>query len=134
MYASLRATPRFSINIPVRIRRLDEFNSVEYSVETSNLSAGGMYFSSDYQLELDTPVRAYLTMPEQIFGKPILRWCCESRVVHLHPAGALRNTLGVGLSFYTYTVLGMRTRPLRKTLTPSAGTARDDNAQDRNSD
>lgn len=134
MYASLRATPRFSINILVRIRRLDELNSVEYSVETSNLSAGGMYFSSDFQLELDTPVRAYLTMPEQIFGKPILRWCCESRVAHLQPGGAPRNTLGVGLSFYKYTVLGMRTRPWQKILIPSARTVRDENAQDRNSD
>jgi hypothetical protein len=134
MYASLRATPRFSINIPVRIRRLDEFNSVEYSVETSNLSAGGMYFSSDFQLELDTPVRAYLTMPEQIFGKPILRWCCESRVVHLHSSAAPRNMLGVGLSFYTYTVLGMEMRTWQKELISSARTARDENAQDRNSD
>jgi PilZ domain len=130
MYASLRATQRFSISIPVRIRRLDEFNSVEYSVETSNLSAGGMYVSGDFQLELDTPVRAYLTMPEQIFGKPILRWRCESRVVHLHPSGAPRTKLGVGLSFYTYTVLALETQTWQTRFISSAGTARDENAQD----
>jgi hypothetical protein len=134
MYSRHRATPRFNINTPVRIRRLDVFDSIEYSVETSNLSAGGMYFSSEMGLELDTPVRAYLIMPEQIFGEPVHRWCCDSRVVHLHLDGPPSNTLGVGLSFYTYAVLSIRTRTWQKRLIPSARTARGENAQDRNSD
>jgi hypothetical protein len=47
LYASDRSTPRFNLNIPVRVRRLAESGSIEYTVETSNLSEGGMYFSSD---------------------------------------------------------------------------------------
>jgi PilZ domain len=105
MYTSDRTTPRFNLNIPVRVRRLDESGSREYTVETSNLSEGGMYFSSEVQLELDTPVRAYLVMPEQIFGKPIVRWCCNGRVVHLDPSGAPGNKLGVGIAFHTYAEL-----------------------------
>jgi hypothetical protein len=105
MYASERTTPRFDLNVPVRLRRLDEIGSIEYTVETSNLSEGGMYFSSDIQLDMDTPVRAYLEMPEQIFGKPIVRWCCDGRVVHLDPGGSPGSRLGVGIAFHTYAVL-----------------------------
>jgi hypothetical protein len=105
MYLRDRLDPRFNLNIPVRIRRLDESGSVEYTVRTSNLSEGGMYFSSDIQLELDTPIRAYLVMPEQIFGKPVVRWCCDGRVVRLDPNGPTRSRLGVGISFHTYAAL-----------------------------
>jgi hypothetical protein len=105
MFQHDRTTPRFDLNIPVRVRRLDESGSVEYSVETSNLSEGGMYFSSDVQLEMDTPVRAYLVMPEQIFGKPLVRWCCDGRVVRLDPSDPPGSKLGVGIAFHTYAVL-----------------------------
>ena len=105
MYTSDRSTPRFNLNVPVRLRRLDESGSIEYTVETSNLSEGGMYFSSDIQLELDTPVRAYLEMPEQVFGKPVVRWYCDGRVVHLDPSDPPGSSLGVGIAFHTYAVL-----------------------------
>jgi hypothetical protein len=64
-----------------------------------------MYFASDIQLEMDTPVRACLEMPEQIFGKPTVRWCCDGRVVHLDPLGPLDSRLAVGTAFHTYAVL-----------------------------
>jgi PilZ domain len=105
MYTSDSSTPRFNLNVPVRLRRLDECGSIEYTVENSNLSEGGMYISSDMQLELDTAVRAYLEMPEQIFGKPIVRWCCDGRVVHLDPSEPPETRLGVGIAFHTYAVL-----------------------------
>ena len=105
MYTSDRTTPRFTLNVPVRLRRLDQSDSIEYTVETSNLSEGGMYFASDIQFEMDTPVRACLEMPEQIFGKPNVRWCCDGRVVHLDPLGPLDSRLGVGIAFHTYAVL-----------------------------
>jgi hypothetical protein len=105
MFKHDRTTPRFDLSIPVRVRRLDESGSTEYTVETSNLSEGGMYFSSDVQLEMDTPVRAYLVMPEQIFGKPLVRWCCDGRVVRLDPSDPPGSKLGVGIAFHTYAVL-----------------------------
>jgi hypothetical protein len=105
MYTSDRTTPRFNLNVSVRLRRLDESGSTEYTVETSNPSEGGMYFSSDIQLEMDTPVRAYLEMPEQIFGKPVVRWCCDGRVVRLDPSDPPGSRLGVGIAFHTYAVL-----------------------------
>jgi hypothetical protein len=105
MFTHDRTTPRFDLSIPVRVRRLDESGSTEYTVETSNLSEGGMYFSSDIQLEMDTPVRAYLVMPEQIFGVPLVRWCCDGRVVRLDPSDPPGSRLGVGIAFHTYAVL-----------------------------
>jgi hypothetical protein len=105
MYACERATPRFNFNVPARVRRLDEIGSTEHDVITSDLSVGGMYFCGDIQLEVNTPVRAFLVMPEQIFGKPILRWRCEGRVVHVRLGGPPENGLGIGISFHTYAVL-----------------------------
>jgi hypothetical protein len=78
-----RTTLRFNIHIPARIRRLGRVDAVEHGIGASNLSTAGRYFSRHTQLELDTPIRACLRMPEQIFGKPIVRWCCDGRVVHL---------------------------------------------------
>jgi hypothetical protein len=108
MYANDGASPRFDIKVPVRIRGLDAFGSVEHKAQTSNLSAGGIYFSSDIQLELGTPVRAYLRMPAQIFGKPIVTWCCDGRVVQLNLIDQLGKRLGVGISFYAYACLSFR--------------------------
>ena len=110
-----RTTPRFNLSIPVRVRWLSNNRTIEYSVETSNLSLGGMYFSSELRLELDTPVRAYFQMPEQIFGKYLGRWCCDGSVVHLAPNRALGKRPGVGISFRTYAVLaGSRVAPIHE--------------------
>jgi hypothetical protein len=105
MYATHRTTPRFNLNIPVKIRRFDQMDSIEHTVVSSNVSAGGVYFLSDIHLEIDTPVRVCFKMPEQIFGKPIARWCCEGRVIHIHPSARSGNELGVGLSFQMYALL-----------------------------
>jgi hypothetical protein len=105
MYTCQRTEPRFNLAVPVRLRRLDEIGSTEYGVASSNLSVGGMYFSSNVQLEVNAPVRAYLVLPEEIFGKPILRWRCEGRVVHVALSGPPGNRLGVGIWFHTYTML-----------------------------
>lgn len=102
MYSNLRMLPRFDLDIPMRIRDLDHLHSHEHAVICSNISAGGAYFVSTIQLEMDTRVRVYLIMPEQIFGKPVVRWCCEGRVIHVHLLPHAANKLGVGLSFQMY--------------------------------
>jgi hypothetical protein len=105
MYSSSRATPRFNLKIPIRIRRLDEVGSAEHTVMSSNVSAGGVYFASDLQLKLGTPVRVYFRIPEQIAGKPVPRWCCEGRVTHVHSSGRLGKELGIGICFQLYSLL-----------------------------
>jgi hypothetical protein len=105
MYQNHRATTRFNLNVAIRIRRLDQMGSIEHTVICSNISAGGVYFSSDVQLNLDTPVRLYLMMPEQVFGRGTGRWRCEGRVIHIHPSTRPGGELGVGLSFQNYAML-----------------------------
>jgi hypothetical protein len=105
MFANHRSTPRFNLKIPVRIRRLDEMGSTEYTVVSSNVSAGGVYFASELQLKVGTPVRVFFRIPEQLFGKPAARWCCEGRVIHTHSNGNPGNELGTGISFQMYTLL-----------------------------
>jgi hypothetical protein len=105
MYSSSRTTPRFNLKIPIRIRRLDEMGSAEHTVMSSNVSAGGAFFSTDLQLALGTPVRVYFRLPDQIVGMSVPRWCCEGRVIHVHPCGRSRKELEVGISFQMYTLL-----------------------------
>jgi PilZ domain len=105
VFATRRATPRFDLKVPVRIRSLDQLGTAEHAVTSSNLSMGGIYFPSAFQLKVGNSIRLYLIMPEQIFGKPIVRWCCEGRVIHVLPSGRLGSILGVGVSFQMYAVL-----------------------------
>jgi hypothetical protein len=102
VYSNLRMLPRFNLDIPMRIRDLDQLDSHEHAVICSNISAGGVYFLTTTQLKIDTRVRAYLRMPEQIFGKPVVRWCCEGRVIHVHRVPHAASKVGVGLSFQMY--------------------------------
>lgn len=105
MYANHRTTPRFNLKIPIRIRRLDEMGSTEYTVLSSNVSAGGVYFAGELQFEPGMPVRMYFTVPEPIFGKPAARWCCEGRVIYTLLTGLQGNGLAAGISFQTHTLL-----------------------------
>jgi hypothetical protein len=102
MFVNHRTTPRFNLKIPIRIRRIDQLGSTEYTVLSSNVSAGGAYFESELQLEPGTPVRMYFTVSEPIFAMPAARWCCEGRVIYTlltHHEGYGRAT---GISFQTH--------------------------------
>jgi hypothetical protein len=105
MYANHRTTPRFNLKIPVRIRGIDQSGSTEYTVLSSNVSAGGVYFASELHFEPGIPVRMYFTVPEPIFGKPAARWCCEGRVIYTLLTDHHGNGLAGGISFQTHTLL-----------------------------
>jgi PilZ domain len=105
MYANHRTTPRFNLKIPIRIRRIDQSGSTEYTVLSSNVSAGGVYFASELQFEAGMLVRMYFTVPEPIFGKPAARWCCEGRVIYTLVTDQRGNGLAGGVSFQTHSLL-----------------------------
>jgi hypothetical protein len=86
MYAIHRTSPRFNLKIPIRIRRLDETGSAEYTVVSANLSAGGLYFVSEVEFERGALVRAYFRIHEFVAGKSVPRWYCEGRVIHVRPS------------------------------------------------
>jgi len=105
MYAYERANPRFNLKVPIRVRDLDQMGSTEYSLTASNVSAGGIFFWVAAHLKVRTKVRLFLIMPIEIFGNPVVRWCCDGRVVHTRLNGLSKNTLGVGVSFHKSTAL-----------------------------
>jgi hypothetical protein len=105
MYTNHRTTPRFNLKIPFRVRRIDQSGSTEYTVVSSNVCAGGVYFARELQFEPGMPVRMYFTVPEPIFGKPAARWCCDGRVIYTLLTDHHRNGLAGGISFQTHTIL-----------------------------
>jgi hypothetical protein len=105
MFANRRTTPRFNLNIPIRIRRIDQLGSIERTVLSSNVSAGGAYFASELQLEPGTPVRMYFTVPGPIFGMPAARWCCEGRVAYTLFIDRQAYWRAAGISFQSHTIL-----------------------------
>jgi hypothetical protein len=105
MYANHRTTPRFNLKIPIRISRIDQSGSTEYTVLSSNVSAGGVYFARELRFESGMPVRMYFTVPEPIFGKPAARWCCEGRVIYTLLTDHHEYGLAGGISFQTHTLL-----------------------------
>jgi hypothetical protein len=103
MHADQRTMPRFNLDVPLKIRNLDLRGSFwEHAVLSSNISGGGIYFSTMIQVKMDDRIRLYLVMPEQVFGRPVVRWCCEGRVVHIHRTSPTGEKLGVGLSFQMF--------------------------------
>jgi hypothetical protein len=105
MFANRRTTPRFNLNIPIRIRRIDQLGSIERTVLSSNVSAGGVYFASELQLEPGIPVRMYFTVPTPIFGMPAARWCCEGRVVYTLFIDRQAYWRASGISFQAHALL-----------------------------
>jgi hypothetical protein len=105
MFANRRTTPRFNLNIPIRIRRIDQLGSIERTVLSSNVSAGGACFASELQLEQGIPVRMYFTVPTPIFGEPAARWCCEGRVVYTFFIDRQAYWRAAGISFQAHTLL-----------------------------
>jgi len=107
MFENHRTTPRFNLRIPIRIRRIDQPGSPEFTVLTSNVSAGGAYFASERHFQPGTPVRMYFTVPETVFGLPAARWRCEGRVVYTLFTDLQGYELAAGVSFQTHTLLNV---------------------------
>jgi hypothetical protein len=105
MYANHRTTPRFNFKIPIRIRRIDQLSSTQYTVLSSNVSASDVYFASELEFEPGMPVRMYFTVPEPIFGKPAARRCCDGRVIYTLLTDHHGNGLAGGISFQTHSLL-----------------------------
>lgn len=100
-----RYTPRLKLRIPIRIRPLDSAESVPCTVESTDISARGFYFSTDLPLKVGTPVQVTLRMPEEIAGRVLPEWRCHGRVVHVDPDAAAPGTSHVGVEIQYYEVL-----------------------------
>lgn len=76
-----RHRQRFDMKVPVRIRSLDSPGLSEQMVESSNISAGGPYFSTEAPLDVGSRVEMFLTMPVEIAGQDSRQWRCTGHVV-----------------------------------------------------
>jgi hypothetical protein len=99
MNTNRRNTQRFNLQIPARFQRLDLLDPAEHTVVSSNISGSGVYFKSEVPLTLGTPMRIFLSMPEQISGEPSGRHCYEGKVVRIDQNSQSGKRRGVAVSF-----------------------------------
>jgi len=100
-----RRTERFTMEIPVSIRRVEMPEAHAHSGVSSNISASGLFLSTDLQLNVGAPVEIALKMPAQVTGKTSRNWRCMGRVVRVE-ANEVRNAKGrVGVQFHYYEVM-----------------------------
>jgi hypothetical protein len=100
-----RFRQRFDMRVQVKIRNLDSPDLTEQLVESSNISARGVYFSTDLPLDIGARVEMFLTMPVEIAGKDSRLWRCTGRVVRMQPRSAVQAKAGNGVEIHYYEVL-----------------------------
>jgi hypothetical protein len=100
-----RFTPRHKLQIPLVIQPLAGSNAGSQTTESTDVSIRGFYFSSDESLEIGTPVKVLLRMPEQITGRPSPKWSCMGRVVRVDASGGHDGRRGIGVEIHYYDVL-----------------------------
>ena len=100
-----RFTPRHKLQIPLVILPLAGSNASPQATESADVSIRGFYFSSEESLEIGTPVKVLLRMPEQITGRLSPKWSCMGRVVRVDPAGGPNGRRGIGIEIHYYDVL-----------------------------
>lgn len=100
-----RYRQRYEMKLPVRIRSLDQPGLYEQMVESSNISAGGLYFATDAPLDIGSRVEMFLTMPVEIAGQDSRQWRCTGRVVRAQPARTPQASAGNGVEIDYHEVL-----------------------------
>jgi hypothetical protein len=88
-----RATRRFSLRLPVSIR-FTNGGVQEFSAETRDVSARGVFFYIDKKLSEGSAIEFTLTLPPEITLTESNRVRCKGRVVRVEEAKEER--LGVG--------------------------------------
>ena len=61
----LRSSVRFPLRLPITVRTVD---SREYFAETSDISAGGVFFHTGAPLEVGTEIRFRIILPAAVLG------------------------------------------------------------------
>lgn len=72
--------------------------------ESSNVSARGIYFTSDLPFEVGTALQIVFRMPEEVTGEPTREWNCRGRVVRADADTNSRGKTGIGVQIQSYKV------------------------------
>ncbi len=97
-----RVGARFNLRIPLRFRPLANSLAPMQKAESVNLSQHGVYFATDFPLNVGTPVELFLRMPRELTGLEETEVHCIARVIHVRPNAFLGNKSGVGLHIERY--------------------------------
>jgi hypothetical protein len=100
-----RFRQRFDLRVPIKIRNVDSPSTTEQLIESTDISARGLYFSTDAPFDIGTRVEMFLIMPMAISGQDARTWLCTGRVVRVQPAGAPETKPGNGIEILYYEVI-----------------------------
>jgi hypothetical protein len=95
-----RASQRFDFHLPVTIR--PEGSDLEGSGFTQDISAGGAFLYTEFQVEAGSRVEITLVMPSEITLAENMRVRCRGRVVRLMPADGGKTGVAVQLEGYEF--------------------------------
>jgi hypothetical protein len=81
-----RSTRRFSLRLPVSIR-FSNGGVQDFTAETRDVSARGVFFYLDRKLTEGSPIEFTLTLPPEITLTESIRVRCKGRVVRVEQSG-----------------------------------------------
>ena len=96
-----RATRRFSLRLPVAVKFTSD-GVREYSAETKDVSARGVYFFMESSLEVGSPIEFTLTLPPEITLTESIRVRCKGRVVRVENSADSRVGVGAIIDQYDF--------------------------------
>jgi|SRR5713101_6990737 len=103
--ANRRASHRFIMKVPLRLRSVKAPPLAECAVQSMNISTRGVYFATDLPLREGQLIQVLFRMPEEISesGGNERRFTC--RVAHVQPHGFANGMSGVGVQFLYYELM-----------------------------
>lgn len=100
-----RFTPRHKLQIPLTFENLSGSDPTPQTTHSTDVSIRGVYFATDQSLEIGTPVKVLLRMPEQITGRASPKWSCMGRVVRVDKTVGPNGQRGIGVELHYYDVM-----------------------------
>jgi hypothetical protein len=97
-----RIDPRVDIRAPLRFRTLNNPGSPEQVAEAENISQRGIFFATNFPLNVGTPLEVSLKMPQELSGQSSADVKCVARVVHVQPNPIPGGKTGIGLHIERY--------------------------------
>ncbi len=100
-----RLANRVSLRIPLRFRPVTNTPILEQKGESVNVSTSGVYFTTDFPLEVGAPLEMFLQMPDELTGLGPTEMRCRARVVHVEQGVFAGGKAGVGVRIEQYEML-----------------------------
>lgn len=94
---------RLHLRIPMCLHVLKS-SIPDQKIESINLSARDVFFTTDMLLHEGEVVELTLNMPEELTGKPATEWRCTGHVVYVQPSSSTSGALVVGVQFDCYEI------------------------------